>query len=182
MAQKRKDPLSPSQRGFVTRWGEMGRAWGLPRSAAQIHGLLLAADAPMTAEEISDALSIARSNVSTSLKELRALGVIRGASGIGDRAERFAALDDPWEAARRIAAARKAREFDPAALALREAADAADGDAAARLSAYADLSEAVGGWTEDMNRLPGGALKSILSAGAGIVDAITPKKKKKKKA
>ncbi|MEM8754894.1 MAG: ArsR family transcriptional regulator, partial [Pseudomonadota bacterium] len=109
-APKSKKPArDPAIDAFVLRWGEMGRVWGLPRSAGQIHGLLLAAAEPMSAEEISAALGLARSNVSTSLKELRSLGVIRAAAALGDRAERFAALEDPMDTARAVAAARKAR-------------------------------------------------------------------------
>lgn len=187
-AAPRRPARAPALDAFVLNWGDLGRIWGMPRSAGRIHGLLLAADEPMSAEEIADALSLARSNVSTSLRELRNLGVIQPAAALGDRAERFAALEDPMAAARAIAAARKAREFDPATSALRAAADAAadaaGGPAAARLEAYAALAEKTAAWADESARLSDDALKTIMSLGAkaaGLAGAAGGKKKKKKK-
>ena len=174
--------VDKSTSAFISRWGELGRAWGMPRGAAQVHALLIAADEPMDAETIAARLGIARSNVSTSLRDLRAQGVIRMAqSAPGSRRELFVALDDPFEAAARIAAYRKARELDPATSALRIAAKAAPkGAGRSRLAAYADLAEATGDWAEDMSALPKGPLKMMLKIGARIADLLPQKKKKKK--
>lgn len=183
-AAPRRPARAPALDAFVLSWGDLGRIWGMPRSAGRIHGLLLAADEPMSAEEIADALSLARSNVSTSLRELRNLGVIQPAAALGDRAERFAALEDPMAAARAIAAARRTREFDPATSALRAAADAASGPAAARLEAYAALAEKTAAWADESARLSDDALKTIMSLGAkaaGLAGGAGGKKKKKKK-
>lgn len=170
---------TPDVRAFIERWGEVARAWGLPRAAGRVHGLLLAAPAPLDADDIAAALGIARSSVSTSLKELRALGVVRTAPAAGRR-ERFAALDDPWEAAAAIAAHRRARELDPAVAALTDAAGAATGEAAKRLKAYAGLGAAAGAWAGEMAGLPRKPLAALMKAGAGVADWL-PKKKKKKK-
>ena len=61
--------LSPVMRKFILHWGEMGTRWGVNRTVAQIHALLYISPEPLNAEEISNTLSIARSNVSSSLKE-----------------------------------------------------------------------------------------------------------------
>ena len=58
--------LSPVVERFVLHWGEMGTHWGVNRSVAQIHALLYVNGTPLTAEEISEILSLARSNVSRS--------------------------------------------------------------------------------------------------------------------
>ena len=177
MAQSSKSELTLEIAAFVARWGEVGRRWGLARTAAEIHGLLLAAEAPMSADEIMTALGVARSNVSTSLRDLQALGVIRPARAAGDRKGRFEALPDPWEAAARIAAARKAREFDPALAALADAVPAIGGAAGARLADYAKFAALANGWADALAGLEKGPLKAVMKAGG----AVAPAKKKKKK-
>ena len=61
---------------FILHWGEMGSRWGVNRTVSQIHGLLFLAERPLPAEEIADTLGVARSNVSTSLKELQSWGLV----------------------------------------------------------------------------------------------------------
>src|ERR1043166_8102625 len=112
---------------FVLHWGDLGGRWGVNRSVAQIDALLYVSDRPRTAEEIADLLGIARSNVSTSIKELLAWNLIRRVPIKGDRRDHFEAETDIWEVAARIAAGRKEREIDPAVDALRACvSDAAD--------------------------------------------------------
>src|SRR5215470_265718 len=89
--------LPPAVERFVLKWGEMGGVWGVNRSVAQIHALLYLNGAPMTAEDISDALGIARSNVSNSLKELLGWNLIRRVPIRGDRRDHFEAEGDIWE-------------------------------------------------------------------------------------
>ncbi len=67
--------LSPVTRKFVLHWGEMGTRWGVNRTVAQVHALLYLSPKPLNAEEISKTLSVARSNVSTSLRELESWGL-----------------------------------------------------------------------------------------------------------
>ena len=69
--------MTPVLRKFVLHWGEMGTRWGINRTVAQIHALLFTSPQPLTAEEIADALSVARSNVSTSLRELQSYGIVK---------------------------------------------------------------------------------------------------------
>jgi DNA-binding transcriptional regulator GbsR (MarR family) len=79
----------------------------------QIHALLYISDKPLNAEEIADALSVARSNVSTSLKELQGWGIIRVVHVLGDRRDHFESMKDVWEMFRVILDERKKRECDP---------------------------------------------------------------------
>jgi DNA-binding transcriptional regulator GbsR (MarR family) len=105
--------LSPAAQKFVLHWGEMGQAWGINRTMAQVHALLFVAPTPLDAEEISSLLDVSRSNVSTSLRELITWGVVRRVHIIGDRRDRFEALKDVMETFRVIMAERKRREMDP---------------------------------------------------------------------
>src|SRR4051794_36462922 len=137
---------------FVLHWGDMGGQWGVNRSVSQIHALLYLADHPMTAEEIASTLGLARSNVSTSVKELTACDLVRRVPVKGDRREHFAAETDVWEIATRIAAMRKEREIDPALATLRACVADAERDPALspvareRLQAMLDFVEALDRW------------------------------------
>jgi DNA-binding transcriptional regulator GbsR (MarR family) len=112
--------LSASQKRFIQHWGDMGARWGINRTVAQVHALLYVASRPLDAEEIAQTLSIARSNVSTGVRELRDWGLIRVVRGLGDRREKFEALTDLWDMFERILVGRKRRELDPAIEVLRE--------------------------------------------------------------
>ena len=105
--------LTPAAQKFVLHWGEMGQAWGINRTMAQVHALLFVSPTPLDAEEISTLLDVSRSNVSTSLRELITWGVVRRVHIIGDRRDRFEALKDVMETFRVIMAERKRREMDP---------------------------------------------------------------------
>ena len=105
--------LTPAAQKFVLHWGEMGQAWGINRTMAQVHALLFIAPTPLDAEEISSLLDVSRSNVSTSLRELITWGVVKRVHIIGDRRDRFEALKDVMETFRVIMAERKRREMDP---------------------------------------------------------------------
>src|SRR2546427_6711054 len=105
--------LTPVMRTFILHWGEMGTRWGVNRTVAQVHALLYLSPEPLNAEEISKALSVARSNVSTSLRELESWGIIKAVHRLGDRREAYQAMKDVREMARVIAAVHKPREIDP---------------------------------------------------------------------
>jgi DNA-binding transcriptional regulator GbsR (MarR family) len=105
--------LKGAVRKFILHWGEMGTRWGISRTVAQIHALLLLSDHPLPAEEIAETLQIARSNVSTSLRELQNWGIVRLVHMHGDRREHFESLKDVYEMFRIIARERRRREVDP---------------------------------------------------------------------
>ncbi len=177
--------LSPAIRRFVLHWGDMGGQWGVNRSVAQIHALLMVSDRPLNAEDIADALGIARSNVSNSVKELLNWDLIRRAPIEGDRRDHYEAESDMWEMTSRIVAMRKARELDPAAKVLDAClagvkADPSASDAAVqRLSDLQELIGLLNGWYDQMNKLPKSTLLPLLRMGTKAVDVITPFVKKK---
>ena len=117
----------------MLHWGEMGGQWGVNRSVSQIHALLFLSEKPMTAEDIADALGLARSNVSNSIKELLGWNLIRRVPMRGERRDHFEAETDIWEVFLRIAAGRKEREIDPAIAVLKACTADADRDAAVQL-------------------------------------------------
>lgn len=125
------DTLSPVARKFILHWGEMGTRWGLNRTVAQIHALLYLSEKPLNAEQICDQLGLARSNVSTSLRELQNWGIVKIVHMMGDRRDHFETIHDVWELFRIIAAERKRREMDPTIGVLRECVAEAAHDASA---------------------------------------------------
>src|SRR5678815_1219776 len=90
-------PITPIEQRFVLHWGEMGTRWGINRTVAQVHALLFVSPQPLHAEEIANTLSVARSNVSTSLRELQGWGIVRVVHVLGDRRDHFESLKDVWD-------------------------------------------------------------------------------------
>ena len=113
MSDANSDQLKDAARKFILHWGEMGTRWGINRTVAQIHALLLVSSRPLAADEITDTLEIARSNVSTSLRELQNWGIVRLVHVPGDRRDHFESLKDVYEMFRIIARERRRREIDP---------------------------------------------------------------------
>jgi len=176
--------LSPTVTRFVLHWGEMGTRWGVNRSVAQIHALLYLSDRPLPADEIAQQLSIARSNVSTSLKELQGWNLVETQPVLGDRREHFSTLKDPWDLFLTIVEERKRREIDPTLALLRKCAEdgAKDGDLPAetmsRIHAMQEFVEGLDRWYDTMRRLPRSVLRALIGMGDKIVKVI-PKKKLK---
>jgi DNA-binding transcriptional regulator GbsR (MarR family) len=112
--------LSPVAQRFVLHWGEMGTRWGINRTVAQVHALLFLAENPLPAEEIAETLGIARSNASTSLRDLQNWGIVKIVHLAGDRRDHFESMKDVFAMFRVIARERKKREIDPTIRVLRD--------------------------------------------------------------
>ncbi|MDH4983697.1 MarR family transcriptional regulator [Hyphomicrobium sp. D-2] len=170
---------------FVLHWGEMGTAWGVNRSVAQIHALLYLSDDPLTAEEIAERLAMARSNVSNSLRELLGWNLIRRVHVMGDRRDHYEAEVDMFEMVRRIALGRKARELDPVLDVLRNCISDAEADASIsptvrkRLAAMHDFTETVDRGFTEIIRLPGPTLLKLIRMGGAIARFVGGKDVKK---
>ena len=113
------EKLEKARDEFVTQWGVMGAQWGINRTMAQIHALLMTAPEAMSTDEVMAALTISRGNAHTNLKDLVSWGLIRIVIRKGERKEFFEAEKDVWEIFRRVARERKRREIDPALETLR---------------------------------------------------------------
>lgn len=118
--------ITAAQQMFILHWGEMGGRWGVGRTAAQIQALLYLSPEPLHAADIAEVLSVARSNVSVSLKELQSWGLVRMTHALGDRKDHFESLKDPLEIARVVMRERRKREFDPTLQLLRNVAQQAE--------------------------------------------------------
>src|SRR6202020_2683851 len=88
--------LTDSTKQFILHWGEMGSRWGVNRTVAQVHALLYLSAEPLTAEDIAEALSVARSNVSTCLRELQNWQLVHATHQMGDRRDFFSTSHDVW--------------------------------------------------------------------------------------
>jgi DNA-binding transcriptional regulator GbsR (MarR family) len=148
----------------------MGSRWGINRTVAQIHALLYIADQPLTAEEIAQTLGVARSNVSTSLKELQAWGIVHVVHVLGDRRDHFATMTDVWLMFQTVLDERKKREIDPTLALLRECVAEADKNPAdahtrARLRELLGFFESVTSWYEQVRGLPAASVIKFMKLG-----------------
>ena len=166
--------VSGVTRKFILHWGEMGARWGINRTVAQIHALLYLSPSPLNAEQIAETLSVARSNVSNSLRELQNWGIVRIVHVLGDRRDHFESMKDVWEMFQTILDERKKRECDPTLALLREcfgdAAKAGKSEAYTkdRLAEMLHFFETMTQWYEDIRRLPPGAVIKFVKMGSKI--------------
>jgi DNA-binding transcriptional regulator GbsR (MarR family) len=105
--------LAAARRAFVDLWGQMSHHWGINRTMAQIHALLMVAHEPLTAEQIMEELGISRGNVSMNLRELTSWGIVRCTNLPGDRRDFYATEANVWTMFQIILRERKKRELDP---------------------------------------------------------------------
>ncbi len=165
--------LKPVAKRFVLHWGEMGSTWGVNRTVAQIHALLFITGRPMNADEITETLDVARSNVSMSLKELSNWNLIRSVPLMGDRRDHYETTTDVWELFRTVVRERKSREFDPTIEVLRDclkSGDIASEDKAAqmRIKETLALMEALSSWASEMIRLEPSTMMKVIKLGAKV--------------
>jgi DNA-binding transcriptional regulator GbsR (MarR family) len=166
--------LHPLSRAFILHWGEMGTHWGVNRSIAQVHALLYLSDRPLNAEEVTEALSLARSNVSGGLKELQSFKLVRRVHVEGDRRDHFVAETDPWEMLMRIVAVRKRREFDATIETLAGLDEALRYDPTApehvreRIGAMYGFMREMSGWYAEVRALPRSTLVTLMRLGGRI--------------
>ncbi len=164
--------LTPVQQKFILHWGEMGTRWGINRTVAQLHALLYLAPKPLNAEEISDALGVARSNVSTSLRELQNWGLIKITHVLGDRRDHFEVVTaDVYDMFRIVLDERKKREIDPTVEMLRTCVEQAqqsgkaEATTAERLAAMKDFFETMSVWYDQVDQLPTSGILKFVKAG-----------------
>lgn len=170
--------LTPVTTRFVLHWGEMGSRWGVNRTVAQIHALLFLADRPLHAEEIAETLAIARSNVSTSLKELQNWGLARIAHVMGDRRDHYDTPRDIWEIFRIVMEERRKREIEPTLTVLRDSLldesghKPADTQALQRIRSVLDFLETLTAWADEMKHLPPETSMKLMRLGVKVQRAL----------
>ncbi|HEY8965739.1 MAG TPA: MarR family transcriptional regulator [Candidatus Methylacidiphilales bacterium] len=114
------ETLAAAREAFVAHWGAMGTAWGINRTMAQIHALLMVSDRPLTTDEVMEALAVSRGNANQNLHELVDWGLIRQVVVKGERKDHYEAEKDVWKIFCTVARVRKRREIEPVLGVLRE--------------------------------------------------------------
>ncbi len=166
--------LTPVMEKYILHWGEMGTRWGVNRTVAQIHALLFLSANPLNAEEITETLGVARSNVSTSIKELQAWKLIKLVHLLGDRRDHFETMKDPWELFYTIMEGRKQRELDPTMSVLRECVLEGDEDKQTpqevkeRMKDVLEFMETLDTWHGQIKGLPKPTLQKLIKLGAKV--------------
>ncbi|TDJ40317.1 MAG: GbsR/MarR family transcriptional regulator [Gammaproteobacteria bacterium] len=170
--------LSPAVEKYVLHWGEMGTRWGTNRTVAQIHALLYLSPEPMRADEICELLSVARSNVSTSIRELQSYGLVRMVHELGDRRDYFESIYDVWELFRVIIEQRKQRELNPTLTMLRSCAEDlskekdTDPVTKQRILNMLEFIENTNTWYEQIRDIPSDTLTKIMKLGSKITKLV----------
>lgn len=182
--------LTQSMQAFILHWGDMGTKWGLNRSVAQIYALLHLSPDPLTAEDIAKTLNLARSNISTGLKELQTWKLVQTTRQLGDRREYYTSLGDIFDIVETLIEARRAREYEPTLAALRDIQGRAESDdtppeVRARIAETYETMQTMDDWYTDISALPRATKLSLLKIGSKIGALLAqkdakPKKKKKK--
>ena len=170
--------LSPAVQKYVLHWGEMGTRWGTNRTVAQIQALLYLSPKPLRADEIVDLLSVARSNVSTSIRELQSYGLVKMTHVLGDRRDYFESIYDVWELFRAIIEQRKQRELNPTLSMLRNCAaeveleKQTDEVTKDRIKNMLKFFQTTSDWYEQIQEIPSATLQKIMKRGRGITKLI----------
>jgi DNA-binding transcriptional regulator GbsR (MarR family) len=171
--------LSATTKQFILHWGEMANRWGVNRTVAQIHALLFLAPQPLNAEELTELLSVSRSNVSTSLRELQGWGVVRVVHVMGDRRDHFECVSDVWDMFQAILDERKRRVLDPAIEVVKQtlakAPDPGEAEthARGRLRQMLEFLQMVTAWYSHIRALPNEAIRELMaSSGAPVASAV----------
>jgi len=173
--------LTPVMETFIVHWGEMGSKWGVNRTVAQIFALLVLSEKPMNAEEIVETLSVARSNVSNSIKELQALGLVNLTHQLGDRRDHFEAIKDCWDMLLVLAQERKKREIDPTMQVLTQCLSTAEADketpkyVTAQLKQMSEFMTTMDTWYIQMKSMDRKLMTRFFKLGSKIVSWLSKK-------
>ena len=170
--------MTPAVEKYVLHWGEMGTRWGTNRTVAQIQALLYLSPKPMHADEIVELLSVARSNVSTSIRELQSYGLVRMTHMLGDRRDYFESIHDVWELFRVIIEQRKQRELNPTLAMLRSCAADVDAESETdpvtreRIHNMLNFIESTSTWYEQIREIPTATLTKLMALGTRITKLV----------
>jgi DNA-binding transcriptional regulator GbsR (MarR family) len=105
--------LTEAKQQFISSWGAFGTHWGINRTMAQIHALLMVSPNPLTQDDVMEQLNISRGNVNMNIRDLITWGLVDRVLLQGERKEYFNAEKDIWKVATQIIRERKKRELDP---------------------------------------------------------------------
>ncbi|MFT2089840.1 MULTISPECIES: GbsR/MarR family transcriptional regulator [Paraglaciecola] len=174
--------MTPMIETFVMHFGEMGSRWGFNRTVGQIYALLVITKDPVSANQIAEALSISRGNVSMGIKELQSWQLIQLHHKAGDRKDYYQTNGSIWDMANRVFEERRKREIDPTLSLLRDILlDTAANDnelyAQEKLQEVHDLLEGVTKWSSELQRLSPEKLDTLMKLGSGVGKVLDIKEK-----
>ena len=170
--------MTPAVEKYVLHWGEMGTRWGTNRTVAQIQALLYLSPQPIRADEIVELLSVARSNVSTSIRELQSYGLVRMTHVLGDRRDYFESIHDVWDLFRVIIEQRKQRELNPTLTMLKGCATEVEAEAETdpvtkeRIRNMLNFMESTSDWYEQISDIPTPTLTKLMALGKKIAKLV----------
>jgi DNA-binding transcriptional regulator GbsR (MarR family) len=180
--------MSPMVKPFVLHFGEMGSRWGINRTVAQIYALLVVTEEALYADQIAEALTISRGNVSMGMKELQSWGLVKTQHVQGDRKDYYSALGDVWDMARAVFRERRKREIDPTLTVLRDLLldspnPTGDKDqyAQKRLEEIHQLMEMFTVWSDELHTMSPDSLRTLMKMGSGVSKVINLTRKLVKK-
>lgn len=167
---------------FVMHFGEMGSRWGFNRTVGQIYALLVISKEPLTANEIAEALSISRGNVSMGLKELNAWQLVSNQHKPGDRKDYYQSKGTIWDMANKVFEERRKREIDPTLSLLRDIlldtpSNENEQYAQDQITEIHDLLENITEWTQSLQMLSPEKLNTLMKLGSGVTKVLDFKDK-----
>ena len=171
--------ISPATEKYILHWGEMGARWGTNRTVAQIQALLYLSPKPLRADQIVDLLSVARSNVSTSIRELQSYGLVHMIHLPGDRRDYFESIDDVWELFRVIIEQRKQRELNPTLTMLRQCVSEVEQESQTdditkeRIRNMLEFIDSTNTWYEKIRSISTSTLQKLMKLGTTITKLVS---------
>ena len=170
--------MTPAVEKYELHWGEMGTRWGTNRTVAQIQALLYLSPEPLHADQIVDLLSVARSNVSTSIRELQSYGLVRMTHILGDRRDYFESIHEVWDLFRVIIEQRKQRELNPTLAMLKDCVAEIDTEKETdpvtkqRIKNMLIFVESTSDWYEQISNIPTSTLTKLMALGTKITKLV----------
>lgn len=166
--------ITPLMENYILHWGEMGTRWGVNRTVSQIHALLYLSPKPLPADEIAELLSVARSNVSNSVRELQSWGLVTVTHVLGDRRDHFDAKEDTWDMLMTIVEERKRREIEPTLTLLRkcqlemETDTETPADVKVKMQNMLTFISTLTDWFDQVKTLPRPTLVALMKMGSAV--------------
>jgi len=130
--------LTEAKQQFIQSWGVLGSQWGINRTMAQLHALMLVASGPLSTDDVMEQLNISRGNANMNIRELMDWGLVHKIIVPGDRKEYFSAEKDIWKVAMLIMQQRKKRELDPMVKVLTQLSNVEDDKKDPEVKAFTD--------------------------------------------
>ncbi|AZB17789.1 transcriptional regulator [Chryseobacterium indologenes] len=151
--------LSEAKEKYIQTWGTFATNWGINRTMAQVHALLLASEKPLSTDEVMEQLEISRGNANMNLRALIDWGIVRKEFIKGDRKEYFVAEKDVWYLFKQITKERRKREIEPVITFLEELKNIEDKDSE-EAKEFIKLMEDFSSVTGKINNIMDLAIKS----------------------